>query len=123
MYNYWSAKDTILETGVVILVESPGNVWRLEEAGIHNSVAMFGAHLSQNQKKIIDSSGAFSIICLLDNDEAGKKGAKKIHEQCSKMYRIYFPEFQGNDIGDICVDVVTNDIKPLISKIGETYNG
>ena len=123
LYNYWSAKDTILETGVVILVESPGNVWRLEEAGIHNSVAMFGAHLSQNQKKIIDSSGAFSIICLLDNDEAGKKGAKKIHEQCSKMYRIYFPEFQGNDIGDISVDVVTNDIKPLISKIGETYYG
>ena len=59
LYNYWSAKDTILETGVVILVESPGNVWRLEEAGIHNSIAMFGAHLSQNQKKIIDSSGAF----------------------------------------------------------------
>ena len=60
---------------------------------------------------------------LLDNDEAGNKGAKKIHEQCSKMYRIYFPEFQGNDIGDISVDVVTNDIKPLILKIGETYYG
>ena len=39
------------------------------------------------------------------------------------MYRLYFPEFQGNDIGDISVDVVTNDIKPLISKIGEVYHG
>ena len=123
LYNYWSAKDIILATGVIVLVESPGNVWRLEEAGIHNSVAIFGTHLSQNQKKIIDSSGAFSIICLLDNDEAGKKGAKKIYDQCANMYRIYFPKFEGNDIGDINVDVVTQDIKPLISKIGETYYG
>ena len=123
LYNYWNAKDTILSTGVIVLVESPGNVWRLEEAGIHNSVAIFGAHLSQNQKKIIDSSGAFSIICLLDNDEAGEQGSKKIYEQCSKMYRVYFPKFVGNDIADISDDVVTNDIKPLIKKIGETYYG
>ena len=122
LYNYWNAKDVILETGVVVLVESPGNVWRLEEAGIHNSVAIFGAHLSQNQKKIIDSSGAFSIVCLLDNDDAGKQGAKKIYDQCSNMYRVYFPEFSGNDIGDINVDVVTKDIKPLINQIGELYN-
>ena len=123
LYNYWYAKDKILESGVVVLVESPGNVWRLEEAGIHNSVGIFGAHLSQNQKKIIDSSGALSIVCLLDNDEAGLSGSKKIHEQCSKMYRLYFPELDVNDIGDMDVDIVTSDIKPLISKIGAIYNG
>ena len=109
-------------TGVIVLVESPGNVWRLEEAGIHNSVAIFGAHLSTNQLNIINGSGAFSIVCLLDNDEAGKKGAKKIHDQCSKMYRLYFPKFETNDIGDMNIDVVTNDIKPLISKLGESYD-
>ena len=121
LYNYWYAKPHIAKTGVVVLVESPGNVWRLEEAGIHNAVAIFGAHLSQNQKNIIDSSGALSIVVLLDNDEAGKKGAKKIYEQCSKMYRLYFPQLNTNDIGDMNVDVVTNDIKPLISKLGESY--
>ena len=47
-----------------------------------------------------DSSGAFSIVCLLDNDEAGVKGAKKIYEQCSKMYRLYFPKFNANDINN-----------------------
>ena len=121
LYNYWYAKQHIAKTGVVVLVESPGNVWRLEEAGIHNSVAIFGAHLSQNQKNIIDTSGALSIVGLLDNDEAGKKGAKKIYEQCSKMYRLYFPKLKTNDIGDMNVDVVTSDIKPLISKLGESY--
>ena len=123
LYNYWYAKEHIIKSGVIVLVESPGNVWRLEEAGIHNSVAMFGAYLSNNQKKIIDASGAFSIVCLLDKDEAGKKGTQKIYEQCSKMYRLYSPQFEQNDIGDIDVDVVTSDIKPLISKIGEAYYG
>ena len=123
LYNYWYAKEHIIKSGVIVLVESPGNVWRLEEAGIHNSVAMFGAYLSNNQKKIIDASGAFSIVCLLDQDEAGKKGTQKIYEQCSKMYRLYSPQFEQNDIGDIDADVVTSDIKPLISKIGEAYYG
>ena len=37
------------------------------------------------------------------------------------MYRLYFPQLNTNDIGDMNVDVVTNDIKPLISKLGESY--
>lgn len=40
LYNIWFAKTHILESHTVIVVESPGNVWRLEEAGIHNSVAI-----------------------------------------------------------------------------------
>ena len=112
-----------MQSGVVVFVESPGNVWRLEKAGNHNAVAIFGAHLGPNQKKLIDSSGAFSIVCLLDNDEAGVKGAKKIYEQCSKMYRLYFRKFNDNDIGDMNVDNVASDIKPLITQLGEVYNG
>ena len=41
LYNYWYAKKHIEDTGVVVLVESPGNVWRLEESGVHNYVAIF----------------------------------------------------------------------------------
>ena len=121
LYNYWYAKEHILQSGVVILVESPGNVWRLEEAGIHNSVAIFGTHLNQNQKKIIDESGALSIVCLLDNDEAGVTGSKKVQEMCSKMYRVYFPTLDTNDVADMNIDKVTSDIKPLISKISGVY--
>ena len=33
LYNYWFAQEHIKESRSVILVESPGNVWRLEEAG------------------------------------------------------------------------------------------
>ena len=122
LYNMWYAKQNIMETGVIVLVESPGNVWRLEEAGIHNSVAIFGAHISDAQKHLVDSSGALSIVCLLDNDEAGRKGAQKISELFATMYRLYFPSLEANDIGDMRVDLVTSDIKPLITKIGGIYN-
>ena len=123
LYNYWYAKQSILESSVIILVESPGNVWRLEEAGINNSVAIFGTVLNDNQKKLIDESGAMSIVCLLDNDEAGQKGMQKIQDQCSKMYRLYFPNIDTNDIGDMQIDKVTSDIKPLITKVEGVYNG
>ena len=39
------------------------------------------------------------------------------------MYRLYFPKFNANDIGDMNVDNVTSDIKPLITQLGEVYNG
>ena len=60
-------------------------------------------------------------MCLLDNDEAGVKGAEKIRELCSKMYRIYFPSLETNDIAEMGIDKVTEDIKPLISKIQGVY--
>ena len=123
LYNYWYAKQYILDSNAIILVESPGNVWRLEEAGIHNAVAIFGTALNDNQKKLIDESGAMSIVCLLDNDEAGRKGMEKIQEQCSKMYRLYFPNIDENDIGDMKIDKVTSDIKPLITQVEGIYNG
>ena len=48
---------------------------------------------------------------------------EKIQEQCSKMYRLYFPNIDTNDIGDMQVDKVTSDIKPLITKVEGVYNG
>ena len=121
LYNYWKAKNYILETGVAILVESPGNVWRLAEAGIHNAVAIFGTAFNNDQKHLLDESGALSIICLMDNDDAGKKAAEKIEEVCGRLYRLYFPNFSANDVADLNVDSVTSDIKPFIQQAMNVY--
>jgi len=121
LYNYWKAKQHIQKTGVIILVESPGNVWRLEEAGIHNSVGLFGAVLHDSQKALIDESGALSIIALMDNDEAGQRAAEEITKKCSKAYRLYFPSFDGGDIADLNIDSITEDIKPYIDLAKENY--
>jgi DNA primase len=117
LYNFWFAKEHILETGSVILVESPGNVWKLEENGIHNSVGLFGCSLSDRQKLILDSSGAMNIIILTDNDDAGKKAAEQIQNKCSKTYNILIPKISKNDIGEMTSDEITIEIKNYLEQI------
>lgn len=114
LYNFWFAKDHIQKTRSIVLVESPGNVWRLEEAGIHNSVAIFGSSLSDKQKLLIDSSGAMSIILLMDNDDAGRKAVKQITDKCKKIYRIYTPTFHTADVGEMSIDDIKQTLLPQI---------
>ena len=117
LYNYWFAKDFILDSSTIILVESPGNVWRLEEAGFHNSVAIFGSCLSDKQKILIDGSGAMNIIVLTDNDDAGHKAAEQIINKCEKTYKIFRPAFEYNDIGCMTITEVQNLINPILKEI------
>lgn len=114
LYNYWLAKDKIIETSAVILVESPGNVWRLYEAGITNVVAIFGSSLGDRQKMILDSSGAMAIITIMDNDDAGKKAAAQIKQKCSKTYNIIDVAIYKEDIAAMSVAEIHQDIVPRI---------
>lgn len=116
LYNYWIAKHKILETGCVIVVESPGNVWRLSEAGIINAVAIFGSSLSDRQKMILDTSGAMTIITIMDNDEAGKKAAIQIKNKCEKTYNIKNIELNHEDVASMTIDQITNEIIPIIKE-------
>lgn len=116
LYNYWYAKDFIKKTGIAILVESPGNVWRLEESGIHNSVALFGSSLKDKQKMLLDISGAMSIITIMDNDEAGKKAAEQIKKKCEKIYNIHNIEISYPDLAEMSVEQITNEIKPTLDR-------
>lgn len=117
LYNFWFARQYIKESYYAIIVESPGNVWRLEEAGIHNSVAMFGSSLSDRQKMILDSSGAMSLIVLTDNDDAGKKAAKQIQEKCENTYRVFIPSISKPDIADMTIDEINHEIKAYIERV------
>jgi len=114
LYNYWYAKDHILDIGSVILVESPGNVWKLEENGIHNSVALFGSNLTDRQKTILDMSGAMNIITIMDNDEAGKKATKLIYDKCNKTYNIKHISLSKNDIADMTKEEIEKEIKVFL---------
>jgi 5S rRNA maturation endonuclease (ribonuclease M5) len=117
LYNIWFAKEYIQNSGTVILVESPGNVWRLEENGIHNSVAIFGTTLSDRQKIILDSSGAMNVVVLMDNDDAGITATKKIIEKCNRTYQIHVPTISKNDIGDMNSEEIDREIKKFMEKI------
>lgn len=117
LYNMWFAKDYILKSSTAILVESPGNVWRLEENNIHNAVAIFGSSLSDSQKMLLDSSGAMNLVVLMDNDEAGKKAAEQIKNKCQNTYRIFIPKISKPDVGDMTPAEIEKEIKSVLGKI------
>lgn len=117
LYNIWFARKHILETGVAVIVESPGNVWRLEEAGIKNAVAIFGTSLSDRQKMLLDCSGAMSLCLILDSDEAGNAAREQIKEKCYRTYNVKDIFVKENDIADMDIDDIQNIITPEIEKI------
>lgn len=115
LYNLWFAKEHIQRTNEIILVESPGNVWKLEENGIHNSVATFGAHLTDKQKMLLDISGAMKIIVIMDSDEAGEIARKQIDQKCSKTYNIEHIRLSKNDVADLTQEELKTQILSRIS--------
>ena len=117
LYNFWFAKHFIQQSSVAIIVEGPGNVWRLEENGIHNSVAMFGSSLSDRQKIILDSSGAMTLIILTDQDEAGRKAAEQIKNKCKNTYRIFVPNISKPDVGEMTYTEIKAEIVNYIESI------
>lgn len=117
LYNYWNAKQHILNTNTVILVEGPGDVWKLEEAKIFNSLALLGAKLSYDQKIILEESGAMNIIVATDNDEAGEKAFRSINESCKRMFNIYRISMIEKDIGDTSIDNIKRIFTPILEKL------
>lgn len=107
VYNMWNAKKYIKSTNnTVILVESPGNVWRLEEAGIHNAIAIFGTTFTDRQKMMVDCSGAMHIITIMDNDDAGYQAREKIYTKCKKTYNVTHIDIPANDIASMSVEEI-----------------
>ncbi len=117
LYNFWFAKSFIQQSAIAIIVESPGNVWRLEENGIHNSVAMFGSSLSDRQKIILDSSGAMTLIILTDQDDAGRKAAEQISLKCKNTYRIFIPQISKADVAEMTPVEIKEQISDYIESI------
>jgi DNA-binding protein Fis len=118
LYNYWFAKEYIKNTGVVVLVESPGNVWKLEEAGIHNSVGIFGSSLADKQKMLLDISGAMTIVTIMDNDDAGKKASEQIANKCNRTYNIKNINIVNyNDIAEMPLEEIEKQINTKLKEL------
>ena len=71
LYNLWSAKHWIARQQEVVLVEGPADVWRLEQAGIHNGCAIFGSNVSRQQVALLEGLSLRRVITMMDNDEGG----------------------------------------------------
>lgn len=100
LYNSWFSKHEIAQTNTCILVESPGNIWRLEEAGIHCGLAMYGTQLSFGQMRLLANLGILNIVLALDNDEAGKKATASLVQRLKGLYNIVIPKIEYKDLAE-----------------------
>jgi hypothetical protein len=120
LYNFHRAKKFIGETGLAILSEGPPNIWRLFEAGFPMSLGCFGAKFSPDQKKVLDTSGAHTIIIVPDADQASKKFTQAVIKLCKMSYNIVTiePSYK-DDIGACNIDTVQTILSPFVEKYRE----
>jgi len=110
LYGLNLAKEEILKTGVAFIVEGQGDVWRMHEAGIKNSVGIFGSNLSDDQLVLLEQSGAMSLIILTDSDEAGERAAVQIMQKCGRRFNYHRPPISEKDIGDMTKEQIQEEV-------------
>lgn len=115
LYNWWNAKRSIEEKAHAVIVEGPGDVWRLHEAGVDNAVAMFGADLTDQQQIILEKSGAMKVTVIRDNDPAGEMCEAKLREQLGRSYRLRFVVPTAKDVGEMTAEQIRKDIIPCLN--------
>jgi len=115
LYNAWFAKQHILQSGTVILVEGPSDIWRLVEAEIYNGLAVFGTEMTPMQLIALRKMGAYlKVILLADNDSAGAEANNEWRKQLERQYQLYIPKMHTNDLGDMEVKQVKDFIGSII---------
>lgn len=114
LFNYWRAKEHIDRLHSVVLVESPLSVLRLEQAGVFNSLATFGAHLTDTQLNKLFATALYTVNLIPDNDEAGLKSAEEIRTRINRIFNtnVIVPEL--NDVAEMTILDVNNKIIPRI---------
>ncbi len=95
-------------------MESVSNVWKLEEAQIHNSLALFGCNLSDGQQTFLERSGVMKVILLMDGDDAGKKATEEITREIKNFYNVKPIYIDSGDIADLGVDEVRTIVNPFL---------
>ena len=117
LYNSWFAKNEIAESNTCVLVESPGNIWRLEESGIHCGLAMYGTQLSFGQMRLLAQLGVLNIVLALDNDNAGKKATASIVERLKGLYNIVIPKIDYGDLAECPTNYLQNKMKESLNEL------
>lgn len=99
LYNYDSARSQ----SEIVVVEGVFDVWKCYEAGL-NAVATFGAHMTEEQEKLLIKTGADIILCY-DGDKAGQEATSKIYKRLKYKTNLrYMPIPVDTDPGAMTKD-------------------
>lgn len=110
LYNSWHARKYIEETNSVIIVESPGNVWRLWEAGYYNCVAVLGASISEYHLNLLNKMMVLNIYVCGDNDRAGRSLVTALKSRCERRFLFNEIKVSGPDIGEMRAEQLRSEL-------------
>lgn len=117
-YGMPQAIKSINETGDIILVEGPGDVWRMHEAGFENVLGLFGSSLSDSQLLVLESIFCTRLIIMTDNDDAGENAYRQIKKLCSRLFNIVRPDIgEYNDVGDMDIESIRKVMNEYSSNV------
>jgi len=97
LYGLNLSKQYILDSGVCIVAEGQGNIWRLWEAGYPNCVGIMGAYMTDSQLIMLEKSGCTTIVIMTDMDKAGRKSVEQIKLLCGRRFNYIVPEMKYLD--------------------------
>lgn len=81
LYGIDQARQAIRENGRVILVEGEYDCLAMHNAGFTNTIAVGGSAFSDDQMEILQALNIPKAVVLLDADEGGRTGSRKIAER------------------------------------------
>lgn len=87
LFGLYEAKHSIIKENCVYIVEGQFDVIKAVEKGLTNVVALGSANMTSYQLSLL-CRYTDQLIVLLDNDEAGLKGRRLIHEKYDKYAKI-----------------------------------
>ena len=94
LFGLYEAKEEILSSGFVYVVEGQFDVIKAVEKGIKNIVGLGNSNMTPYQASLL-SRYTDTVFLILDNDEAGEKGRKRIVDKFGEHLNInnlYLPE-------------------------------
>lgn len=119
LFNIDKAAPHIEKSGQVIITEGPLDVLRLEQAGIKNSVGIFGRKLHPGQISILISLNVSTIIVALDSDDAGKTGAEDAMKTAGAFFQIKIIDLPQGDVGNLSIEEarkIFNEEKEIVGR-------
>lgn len=106
LYGLWLARDAIRAKSRVVLVEGPVDVWAAHAAGVPETVALFGASLSDGQQVLLEASGAFEVIIATNSDPAGRRAAEDALCKLKRLFKARAVDLPRKDLAEMTPEQV-----------------
>lgn len=116
LFNLWNAQHSINKTEMAILVEGQGDCLKLEEAGINNSLGLFGDNITDQQCLLLERMNCRNLIIAVDRDNAGEKAKETITSKLERMYNIYYLQYSTKDVGEASILELQKSYEQIINK-------